>query len=235
MGFGNFQHIPEWIVNQEIYTYLASKFDLENNVIKDDVANIEINAEIVERALGLPSCGNNERGDQSGEGEIEDEEVIKKWTQIEEELKSQRTMIVFGKKKLTKEQEKEIEETLKDSQGIPSFSLGLTQEFKSPTHSPERSMPEEILDIPPINEMIPANIPFQGFENPTNMGPTRDLTADEQKKIYNWVMNASKEYGVQEEMIASFQGYRILFFLRMEFRYLKASEMDKFQCKVSNY
>ncbi|MED6165957.1 hypothetical protein PIB30_104572, partial [Stylosanthes scabra] len=37
--------------------YLATKFDLENNVIKDDVANIEINVEIVERALGLPSCG----------------------------------------------------------------------------------------------------------------------------------------------------------------------------------
>ncbi|MED6133716.1 hypothetical protein PIB30_030689 [Stylosanthes scabra] len=55
MGFGNLQYIPEWIVNQEIYTYLASKFDLDNNVIKDDVANIEINAEIVERALGLPS------------------------------------------------------------------------------------------------------------------------------------------------------------------------------------
>ncbi|MED6128447.1 hypothetical protein PIB30_097993, partial [Stylosanthes scabra] len=82
-------------------------------------------------------------------------------------------------------------------------------------------MPEEILDVPPINEMIPANIPFQGFENPTNMGPTRELTVDEQKNIYNWVMNASKEDGVQEEMIASFQGYRNIFLLRMEFRYLK--------------
>ncbi|MED6137092.1 hypothetical protein PIB30_061747 [Stylosanthes scabra] len=57
MGFGSLQHILEWIVNQEIYTYLASKFDLDNNVIKDDVANVEINAEIVERALRLPSCG----------------------------------------------------------------------------------------------------------------------------------------------------------------------------------
>ncbi|MED6149060.1 hypothetical protein PIB30_058918 [Stylosanthes scabra] len=56
MGFHSLQHILEWIVNQEIYTYLASKFDLDNNVIKDDVANIEINAEIVERALRLPSC-----------------------------------------------------------------------------------------------------------------------------------------------------------------------------------
>ncbi|MED6159976.1 hypothetical protein PIB30_047212 [Stylosanthes scabra] len=57
MGFASLQYIPEWIVNQEIYMYLATKFDVENNVIKDDVANIEINAEIVERALGLPSCG----------------------------------------------------------------------------------------------------------------------------------------------------------------------------------
>ncbi|MED6153946.1 hypothetical protein PIB30_107131 [Stylosanthes scabra] len=57
MGFASLQYIPEWIVNQEIYMYLATKFDVENNVIKDDVANIEINAGIVERALGLPSCG----------------------------------------------------------------------------------------------------------------------------------------------------------------------------------
>ncbi|MED6128448.1 hypothetical protein PIB30_097994, partial [Stylosanthes scabra] len=32
-------------------------------------------------------AGNIERDDQSGEGEIEDEVVIKKWTQIEGELK----------------------------------------------------------------------------------------------------------------------------------------------------
>ncbi|MED6133715.1 hypothetical protein PIB30_030688 [Stylosanthes scabra] len=67
-------------------------------------------------------------------------------------------MIVYEKKKLTKEQEEEVEKTLKDTEGMPSFSLGMTQEFKSPTHTPERSMPEEILDIPPINEIIPANI-----------------------------------------------------------------------------
>ncbi|MED6212458.1 hypothetical protein PIB30_083516, partial [Stylosanthes scabra] len=95
------------------------------------------------------------------------------------------------------------------SEGMPSFSLGMTQEFKSPTYTPERSMPEEILDIPPINEIIPANI-------------QEDLlTANEKKKIYNWVMNASKDSGVQEEMIATFQGYRNLFLLRMEFRCLK--------------
>ncbi|MED6200993.1 hypothetical protein PIB30_090646, partial [Stylosanthes scabra] len=34
-----------------------SKFDLENNLIKDDVGSIEVNATIVERAIGLPSYG----------------------------------------------------------------------------------------------------------------------------------------------------------------------------------
>ncbi|MED6212044.1 hypothetical protein PIB30_079396 [Stylosanthes scabra] len=70
-------------------------------------------------------------------------------------------------------------------------------------------MPEEILNIPPINEIIPAII-------------QEDLlTANEKKKIYNWVMNASKDSGVQEEMIATFHGYRNIFLLRMEFRCLK--------------
>ncbi|MED6109202.1 hypothetical protein PIB30_031304 [Stylosanthes scabra] len=392
MGFADFQYIPEWTVNQEIYTYLATKFDVENNLIKDDVANIEINAEIVERALRLPSggddfpdynlkdleykalksrCGNynlkdlkefvincplqteeqrmlfreafilllgktflcpttneklslerhfplivdvknpqqynwslqiltlikdaiedyqtkgvkhlsacmfivviiyfqrlkrgrldkcrsvepwiidwslpnlehrataalkkrimlekknkkaeknckenkqagekkKERDDQSEEGVVEGEEFLKKWTQIEEELKSQRRTVGNENKKLTKEQEAEVEATLKDAEecfldyidgddeGIPSFSLDFSQEFKSP----KRSMHEEILDIAPLNEIIPENIPFQEAENPINMRPTRELTAEEQKKIYNWIMKASKEDTVREEMIA---------------------------------
>ncbi|MED6219554.1 hypothetical protein PIB30_036804 [Stylosanthes scabra] len=217
MDFGNLQYIPEWIVNQEICMYLASKFDLDNNVIKDDVANIEINAEIVERALGLPSsgdefpeyfptnsdyealkksddqeegegynkqeAGNNERDDQFREEVIEDEEVIKKWTQIEKELKSQRTMIVYEKKKLTKEPEEEVEKTLKDA-----------------------------------TEFFMNN--FDGYSSEANIQEDL-LTANEKKKIYNWVMNALKDSGVQEEMIATFQGYRNLFLLRMEFRCLK--------------
>ncbi|MED6107668.1 hypothetical protein PIB30_016287 [Stylosanthes scabra] len=268
MGFANFQHIPEWIVNQEIYMYLVTKFDFENNLIKDDVANIEINVEIVERALGLPSGGdefpeyypddleyealkssddqeegegynaqeeeqiNNERDDQSEEGVVEDEEVLKKWTQIEEELKSQRRTVGIEKKKLTKEQEAEVEATLKHAaecflddfdgydEGIPSFSFGFSQDFKSPTHTPKRSMQEEILDIAPLNEIIPENISFQEPENLINMGPTRELTADEQKKIYNWVMKASKEDGVQEEMIA-----------KLEWRY--SSHLSEFD-RISN-
>ncbi|MED6175047.1 hypothetical protein PIB30_074834 [Stylosanthes scabra] len=183
MGFGNLQYISEWIVNQEIYTYLALKFDLDNNVIKDDVANIEINAEIVERALGLPSSG-----DEFPEycPTDSDYEALKKSA-------AEFFMNDFDGY---------------NSEGMPSFSLGMTQEFQSPTYTPKRSMPEEILDIPPINEIIPANI-------------QEDLlTANEKKKIYNWVMNASKDSGVQEEMIVTFQGYRNLFLLRMEFRRL---------------
>ncbi|MED6175765.1 hypothetical protein PIB30_081429 [Stylosanthes scabra] len=55
MGFGDLQDIPDWIVQQELYLYLASKFDLDNNLIKDDIDSIEVNVAIVERAIGLLS------------------------------------------------------------------------------------------------------------------------------------------------------------------------------------
>ncbi|MED6177461.1 hypothetical protein PIB30_098327 [Stylosanthes scabra] len=55
MGFGDFQQISYWIVQQELFLHIASKFDLDNNLIKDDVGNIEVNAAIIERATGLPS------------------------------------------------------------------------------------------------------------------------------------------------------------------------------------
>ncbi|MED6153196.1 hypothetical protein PIB30_099359, partial [Stylosanthes scabra] len=55
MGFGDFQQIQDWIVQQELFLHLASKFDLENNLIKDDVGNIEVNAAVIERTTGLPS------------------------------------------------------------------------------------------------------------------------------------------------------------------------------------
>ncbi|MED6126277.1 hypothetical protein PIB30_076825 [Stylosanthes scabra] len=57
MGFGDFQQIPNWIVQQELFLHIASKFDLDNNLIKNDVGNIEVNAAIIERAIGLPSYG----------------------------------------------------------------------------------------------------------------------------------------------------------------------------------
>ncbi|MED6120127.1 hypothetical protein PIB30_018154 [Stylosanthes scabra] len=47
-------------------------------------------------------------------------------------------------------------------------------------------MEEEILDIQPLNEIISENIRFQQDGNTINIGPTRELTTIEQKKIYNW-------------------------------------------------
>ncbi|MED6116329.1 hypothetical protein PIB30_099298, partial [Stylosanthes scabra] len=89
-------------------------------------------------------------------------------------------------------------------------------------------MEEEILDIQSLNEIIPENIRFQQDGNPINIGPTRELTPIEQKKIYNWVIKSSKEDGVQQEMIATFQGCRNLFLLRMKFRLLKPRKWINF-------
>ncbi|MED6183749.1 hypothetical protein PIB30_040644 [Stylosanthes scabra] len=104
--------------------------------------------------------------------EKEEEEIIKNWTQIEEELKSAADFFIDDFEKFS-------------SQNIPSFSSGISQDFKSLTPTPKRSKQEEIIDIPPINEMVPANISFQEVENPTTMGPMRVLTADEERKVYN--------------------------------------------------
>ncbi|MED6223294.1 hypothetical protein PIB30_072623 [Stylosanthes scabra] len=38
---------------EELFLHLASRFDLENNLIKDDVGSIELDASVVERATGL--------------------------------------------------------------------------------------------------------------------------------------------------------------------------------------
>ncbi|MED6136915.1 hypothetical protein PIB30_060179 [Stylosanthes scabra] len=59
MGFHDFQHIPDWFVKQELFLHLASRFDLENNLIKDDVGSIEVDVSVVERSIGLPSYGAN--------------------------------------------------------------------------------------------------------------------------------------------------------------------------------
>ncbi|MED6193515.1 hypothetical protein PIB30_020317 [Stylosanthes scabra] len=56
MGFRDLQHMPDWIVKQELVLHLASRFDLENNLIRDDVGMIEVDVSVVERTTGLPSC-----------------------------------------------------------------------------------------------------------------------------------------------------------------------------------
>ncbi|MED6180079.1 hypothetical protein PIB30_006891 [Stylosanthes scabra] len=57
MGFRDLEDMPNWTVKQELFLHLASKFDLENNLIRDDVGMIDVNASVIERAIGLPSYG----------------------------------------------------------------------------------------------------------------------------------------------------------------------------------
>ncbi|MED6167261.1 hypothetical protein PIB30_001157 [Stylosanthes scabra] len=57
MRFSDLQHIANRIVQQELYMHLASNFDLDNNLIKHDIDNIEVNATIVEIILNnLNQC-----------------------------------------------------------------------------------------------------------------------------------------------------------------------------------
>ncbi|MED6111419.1 hypothetical protein PIB30_052161 [Stylosanthes scabra] len=55
MGFRDLQHMPNWTVKQGLFLRLASRFDLENNLIKDDVGTIEVDASVIGRAIGLRS------------------------------------------------------------------------------------------------------------------------------------------------------------------------------------
>ncbi|MED6121450.1 hypothetical protein PIB30_030168 [Stylosanthes scabra] len=59
MGFRDLQHMPNWTIKQELFLHLASRFDLENNLIKDDVGTIEVDASVIERAIGLRSYGDD--------------------------------------------------------------------------------------------------------------------------------------------------------------------------------
>ncbi|MED6214696.1 hypothetical protein PIB30_105762, partial [Stylosanthes scabra] len=57
MGFRDLEDMPNWTVKQDFFFHLASKFDLENNLIRDDVGMIDVYASIIERTIGLPSYG----------------------------------------------------------------------------------------------------------------------------------------------------------------------------------
>ncbi|MED6158850.1 hypothetical protein PIB30_036764 [Stylosanthes scabra] len=59
MGFRDLQHKPNWTVKQGLFLHLASRFDLENNLIKDDVGTIEVDASVIERAIRLRSYGDD--------------------------------------------------------------------------------------------------------------------------------------------------------------------------------
>ncbi|MED6123420.1 hypothetical protein PIB30_049019 [Stylosanthes scabra] len=115
------------------------------------------------------------------------------------------------KHNVVKERWKEIEEIIdndpnfniyeelnsSESPGRPFFSLGFSQDSKSPT-SP-RNPTEEILNIPPVSHILP-------IENPITMMLSKGLSEVETKKIYSWVMKSSRQESVRREIIALFKG-----------------------------
>ncbi|MED6223780.1 hypothetical protein PIB30_077396, partial [Stylosanthes scabra] len=105
----------------------------------------------------------------------------------------------------------------------PSFSLGFSQEFNTPTPSPDGLALEdtEVLDIPPIREMLPEDIVLHAEQDPSTIISLKTMTFEQENKIYNWVINPSKTKGIQEETITSFRGYQNFFLSRSEIRFLK--------------
>ncbi|MED6141568.1 hypothetical protein PIB30_104758 [Stylosanthes scabra] len=320
---------------KELFLHLASKFDLENNLIKDDVGSIEVNATIVERAIGLPSYGtgfpeynpddihiavlklrwgsvslkdlkafvttcrmnsneerrefresfililaktflcpttnqyisperhlplvldvviffhrlewgplNRHRGlepcefehkneEDDDQQEREENESLITSPQVETELNKIWAMMVIDEDLLVKAEEeahryfaskKKPDIIYAKYNDGPSFSLGFSQEFNTPTPSPDGSASEdtEVLDIPPIREMLPEDIVLHAEQDPSTIRSLKTLTLEQENKIYNWVMNPSKANGIQEETIASFRGYQNFFLSRSEIRFFKA-------------
>ncbi|MED6126492.1 hypothetical protein PIB30_079020 [Stylosanthes scabra] len=126
--------------------------------------------------------------------------------------------------------------------GGPLFSLGFSQEFNTPTASPDGSASEdtEVLDIPPIREMLPEDIVIHAEQDPSTIRSLKPLTLEQENKIYNWVMNPSKAKGIQEETIASFRGYQNFFLSRSKIRFLKPKgwindKIINWRCKEYNY
>ncbi|MED6146477.1 hypothetical protein PIB30_034705, partial [Stylosanthes scabra] len=69
----------------------------------------------------------------------------------------------------------------------------------SPTPSPERSKDDEVLDIPPIREMLPDDVIFHPEEDPSPIRPLKPLRSYQEDKIYNWVMKPSKVKGSKKK------------------------------------
>ncbi|MED6176792.1 hypothetical protein PIB30_091713, partial [Stylosanthes scabra] len=123
----------------------------------------------------------------SDDGQNKDEIVphIQTWTELAEEVKGQ-----MKKHNAVKERWKEIEEIINndpncnsygefnssESPGRPSFSLGFSQDSKSPT--PSRNPIEEILKIPPVSHILP-------IENPIAIMLSKGLSEAETNKIYS--------------------------------------------------
>ncbi|MED6222088.1 hypothetical protein PIB30_061076 [Stylosanthes scabra] len=104
----------------------------------------------------------------------------------------------------------------------PSFLLGLSQEFNTPTPSPDGLASEdaEVLDIPSIREILPEDIVLHAEQDPSTIRSLKPLTLEQENKIYRWVINGSKSNELQEEKIASWSEDHN-FLLRGEFRFLR--------------
>ncbi|MED6210503.1 hypothetical protein PIB30_064694 [Stylosanthes scabra] len=235
MGFGDFQQNPDWIVQQELFLHIASKFDLNNNLIKDDVGNIEVNAAVIERATGLPSYGADFQEYEPDDihtaalklrwgsvilfhrlewGQLDKyrglEPWFAQWTTSMLDLRAA-SILKKAEEEASKYYAKKKKQDISDR---PSFSLGFTPEFNTPTPSPDAlnsEDTEEVLDIAPIRKLLPVQDPAS----------IQSLTLEQDNKIYNWVMNPSKAKGIQEETIASFRGHQNFFISRSEIRFLK--------------
>ncbi|QHN84668.1 uncharacterized protein DS421_16g530680 [Arachis hypogaea] len=55
IGFGFVKQIPHWAVKQTIMIQLARAYDVETETLIVDVGNIPVSAELIGRALGIPS------------------------------------------------------------------------------------------------------------------------------------------------------------------------------------
>ncbi|MED6113221.1 hypothetical protein PIB30_068816 [Stylosanthes scabra] len=207
MGFGDFQQISDWIVQQELFLHLASKFELENNLIKDDVGNIEVNVAVIEYATGLPSYGAD--FPEYDPDDIHTTALKLRWGDIVSSLRVGQldryhgpepwfaqwtaSMLDLRATSTLKKAEEEVSQYFAkkkkpDISDRPSFLLGFSPEFNTPTPSPDASTSEdtEVLDITPIREVLPGQ----------DSSTIQSLTLEQDNKIYNWVMNSSKAKGM---------------------------------------
>ncbi|MED6145362.1 hypothetical protein PIB30_024408, partial [Stylosanthes scabra] len=222
MGFPDLEDMPNWTVKQELFLHLASKFDLENNLIRDDVGMINVNASVIERAIRLPSYGydfpdyapaNNRFAALKlrwGQVTLTDLKafVIECPMGSNEERREFREafILLLAKSFLCPTTNNYISperhlplvvdvanprtynwkpdvRSAKYHDG-PLFSLG--PDFNTPTPSPDgpTSKDAEVLDIPPIREILPENIVLNAEEDPCTIR-LKPLTSEEEKKIYN--------------------------------------------------
>ncbi|MED6170243.1 hypothetical protein PIB30_028976 [Stylosanthes scabra] len=293
MGFRDLEDMPNWTVKQELFLHLGSKFDLENNLIRDDVSMIDVNASVIERAIGLPSYGYDFPDYAPANNRFAALKL--RWgqmLQIQEDtighcksllgLKipsgtSKERVILFqrlecgplnryrGAEPCEFENQNEAdydqEERVQNDSPMTSSQVEREVEADWPTMDVDEefldllgkvekearkryasqhpdgltSKDAEVLDIPPIREILPENIVLNAEEDPCTIR-LKPLTSEEEKKIYNSVMYGSKGNNLQEEKIAMWRGDANFFLIRGEFRFLRSKGWidDKWLLPVCN-